>query len=183
MVTNRPFDRSGGHDRHGGCRRVAWRRPAVAFAFAAVPLLCSCADAGRTPDAGTPPPGSARAGDSTNACRAGDAACPIPVQLGSQPQWLEGNLTPDEPSRTYRFCIGLPASLAWQWQGAAVHLVLQDPRDGAQGPGLPNPVALPVEGCYRLGVSADTMADVAFGSFRLSLQLAPPASKPVPGQP
>jgi hypothetical protein len=93
--------------------------------------------------------------------------------LSSHPQILEESLTTERPSQLYRFCIGQPGSLAWRWQGPAVHLVLQDPQGNASGPGLSNPVPLPLEGCYRLSVSANTMAEGAFGSYSLSLQFSP----------
>jgi hypothetical protein len=180
MATTSLFDRSGVHDRHDAAQRVIGWRLAGMAAFAAMPLFCACSGPGRTPGAASRAPESNLAGDSNSACRPGDASCPIPVQLGSDPQWLEGSLTPGRPSQSYRFCVAQPASLTWQWRGAAVHLVLQDPSGDAWGPGLPNPVSLPVEGCYRLGVSADTMADEAFGGYRLSLRLSPRAHPPGP---
>jgi hypothetical protein len=94
------------------------------------------------------------------------------VPVGSHPQVLEGSLTPERPSQVYRFCVGQPGSLVWQWRGAAAHLVMQDPMGDVAGPGLPNPVPLPLEGCYCLNVSANTMAEGAFGSFQLTLQLS-----------
>ena len=86
---------------------------------------------------------------------------------------VQGKLTQSEPSRFYRLCVAEAATLRWQWKGAAVHLVLQDTRGNVEGPGLPNPVRLGLPGCYQLGISANTMADHAFGDFRLTLAISP----------
>lgn len=132
---------------------------------------------GSAPPAAASVPGSSNAGgDASTPCAAGPSDCPIAVSLApgrAQAQVLRGTLTPAMPSRRYQFCIAAAASLRWTWNGAAVHLVLEDPRGQTQGPGLPDPVRLASPGCYRLGVSANTMADDSFGDFSLGLALDP----------
>jgi hypothetical protein len=50
-------------------------------------------------------------------------------------------------------------------------MILISPSGDVEGPGIPKDVRLPISGCYVLGVSANTMADDAYGDFLLAITL------------
>ena len=108
-------------------------------------------------------------------CRRGSAECPIDVDFGRSAEAdeivIRGTLTPQAPDVHYRFVTRAPARLAWTFGGSAVHLVLTGPDGDAQGPGLPAVLDLPRAGHYVLSLSANTMADEAYGAFVLHLRL------------
>jgi len=127
-----------------------------------------------------PAPGSADSApgyDLAAKCQSVRLECSIDLSLppagGGASGRVHGRLTPNQPSRVYRFCIATAESLRWQWKGAAMHLVLQDPSGGVEGPGIPDPIRLALPGSYRLSDSADTMADDSFGEFSLTPALDP----------
>jgi hypothetical protein len=153
----------------GGGTNSAYSCLASALLTAAVCVGCA------EPRSNSSPTPDSIVGDATS-CVPGHEACPIDLALALTPgetlRVVQGKLTRSEPSRFYRLCVAEAATLRWQWKGASVHVVLRDTQGNVQGPGLPNPIRLESPGCYQLGLSANTMAEDAFGDFRLTLAIS-----------
>jgi len=86
---------------------------------------------------------------------------------------LEGRLSSDQPGVSYSFTTASAQTLHWHASGPAMRIVLTSPNGEADGPGLPAEISLGMPGRYVLSVSANTMADKAYGAFRMELRLSP----------
>ena len=154
------------------CRPSGGSEIRTALCALALAGLFGCAGSARAP--APAPPAAVTSG--TASCK--DGPCPTEIDLaatlGGQPLTLAGRLSPDASARRYRFCIAAPRRLEWKYSGHAARLLLAAPDGEVAGPGLSQPEILPRAGCYVLGVSANTMADDAYGDFTLTLSLLNP---------
>jgi hypothetical protein len=112
---------------------------------------------------------------SPSGCRLGAPECPIDVSVptlsAGRPLSLQGRLSEEIPSVSYRFCVETKGLLNWSFQGPAAHLVIRSPNGDVEGPGISRDVRLPMAGCYVLGLSSNTMADSPYGDFVLTIGL------------
>lgn len=114
------------------------------------------------------------------ACAAGTPECPVQLTLeesaGGRTQQVEGSLSAQRPGISYRVCTATPAQLQWEMHGPPANVILQSPDGSVDGPRIGKSVALPVAGCYVLGLSANLRADSPngpYGPFRLTVSIQP----------
>ncbi len=101
---------------------------------------------------------------------------PIPIhfQRGGDSVRLTGVLRQNRECCAYRFAARAGQTLYWRETGATVRVVMIYPDGHADGPGLPQAIALPQTGTYVFRISPNLMADGAFGRFTLWLRIPPP---------
>jgi hypothetical protein len=101
-------------------------------------------------------------------------ACPVNVttlHAGGPEVITHGKLTQARSSCEYRFHAQRGEKLEWDVTGAATRQVITDPSGDGEGPGFANPYPLTKTGEYKLDISADLMAEGAFGDYTLHLRL------------
>jgi hypothetical protein len=118
-------------------------------------------------------------GASGAAAQPGNAADPIPVKMkrGTDSVRIAGVLRQNVACCTYVFQARKGQRLIWSVSGPAVRETIGYPDGRTDGPGLPNPIPLPVTGSYVFAVSPNLMADGAFGRFVLKLEIPPLRAK------
>jgi hypothetical protein len=84
---------------------------------------------------------------------------------------LRGDLTPTEPSYSYRFRALAGQTLAWRFEGPAVRIIITYPDGAVEGPGLPAVVPLPQTGDYTLAIHSNLMAENIYGPFQLTMTI------------
>ena len=101
---------------------------------------------------------------------------PIPIhfQRGGDSIRLTGVLRQNRACCAYRCAARAGQTLYWREAGATVRVVMTYPDGHADGPGLPQAIALPQTGTYVFRVSPNLMADGGFGRFTLWLRIPPP---------
>jgi hypothetical protein len=107
----------------------------------------------------------------TGAVPAQAASCVVDVHFarGGDRAEYNGTLTQARPGCTYLFKAKAGQKLIWRVEGPATRQVVTSPSGNADGPGIANPYPLTETGLYRFDLSADLMADGAFGRYRLVL--------------
>lgn len=110
--------------------------------------------------------------------RTGDQAHPISVHFrrGSDSVTLTGTLRQNRDCCSYAFKAYAGQQLYWRVDGPATRQVIRYPDGHTDGPGLPSPLPLPIDGAYVLRVAPNLMADGAYGRFVLQLKI-PPAGR------
>jgi hypothetical protein len=109
----------------------------------------------------------------------GSAADPIPIHMkrGADRVRISGVLTQGADCCAYRFAAYGGQTLKLKVTGAAVRMVLSYPDGHSDGP-LGEVTPLPADGSYVLSLTPDTMADGAFGPFKLTLTIPPQVITP-----
>jgi len=114
-------------------------------------------------------------GAGAQAAPAGSATRPIVVKMkrGTDNVRLTGVLRPNRDCCAYVFKAHAGQRLVWRVSGPATRQVITFPDGHTDGPGLPNPLALPADGAYQFSVRPNLMADGAYGRFTLWLRIPP----------
>ena len=101
------------------------------------------------------------------------ADCNVQVHMrrGTDTISYTGRLTRQEESCAYHFKARAGQTLTWRLDGPATRQTIGYPDGNADGPGIPQSIPLPQTGEYVFGVSADLMAEGAFGRYRLRLTI------------
>jgi hypothetical protein len=109
------------------------------------------------------------------AAQVGNPTMPFYLKMkrGTDRLTVRGVLRRDVACCTYVFKAHAGQQLYWSERGAAVRLTIGYPDGHMDGPGLANPLPLPADGAYTLAVSADLMANGAYGPFTLKLRIPP----------
>jgi hypothetical protein len=111
----------------------------------------------------------------TSTCQS-PSDCPTELRFtGDGPKQslkVSGNLTNEQPSRSFVFDAQANSQLHWSFNGPAVRVVLAGPDGSVTGPGLPPVVALPLAGRYVFSVSSNKMAEDIYGPFTLEMTMA-----------
>jgi hypothetical protein len=128
--------------------------PKVSLAAAALALLVAAPPAGAQP---------------------GSSSDPIPLKMkrGADTIVVRGVLRQNVDCCAYVFKAAAGQKLHWTGSGAAARMGIEQPDGQIIDPGLPNPAELPLTGTYKLLVSADLMAEAAFGPFTVKLRIPP----------
>jgi hypothetical protein len=93
----------------------------------------------------------------------------VHMRRGTDTIVYRGVLTPDHPGYSYRFKARAGQVLTIKFLGPASRKVIGYPNGDSDGPGIPDRIELKQTGLYTLEVSANTMAEGAFGPFTLTL--------------
>jgi hypothetical protein len=113
------------------------------------------------------------------AAQPGAAASPIPVKMkrGTDSVSITGVLRPGGACCTYAFEARAGQRLYWSLRGPATRQTIGYPDGHVDGPGLPNPLKLPMTGAYSFAVRPNLMADGAYGRFELRMRIPPLKAK------
>ena len=109
----------------------------------------------------------------------GSKAHPIVIKMkrGTDSVRLTGVLRQNGACCTYAFKANAGQKMFWSITGPATRQTIGYPDGHVDGPGLPNPLPLPVSGLYSFSVSPDLMADGAFGRYVLKIRIPPLTAK------
>lgn len=105
------------------------------------------------------------------ACLPGSHRCPIRLRLRAQAVAVKGALSPQRLSVSYSFRARAGQSLVWSLSGPTAHATITYPDGNSDGPDLPETLPLPQTGAYTFTISANRMAENAFGPFQASFAL------------
>jgi hypothetical protein len=107
------------------------------------------------------------------ACDTGAQACPFAVEMrpGSDSITLVHEFRQGVECCYYSLAARGGQTLTWSFDGPAMRSVITYPDGTADGPGIPNSIALPATGTYVLGFTPDLMADGAYGPFRATVTI------------
>ena len=104
----------------------------------------------------------------------GSEASPIVVKMrrGTDTIRLTGVLRQDRDCCAYLVKANAGQTLRWRVTGPAVRVTITSPKGDSDGP-EPAAIPLPYTGAYVFTVHPNTMADNAFGPFKLTLTIPP----------
>lgn len=102
---------------------------------------------------------------------ASDCSVQVHMRRGTDSIEYRGDLTHARSSCDYHFKARAGQVLTWRLDGPATRQVIGYPDGNADGPGIPQRIPLQQTGEYVFSVSADLMADGAFGRYKLRLTI------------
>ena len=108
---------------------------------------------------------------SAPAFAAADCSVQVHMRRGTDSISYRGDLTQARESCDYRFKARAGQVLTWRVDGPATRQVISYPDGNADGPGIPQRIPLQQTGEYVFSISADLMAEGAFGRYRLRLTI------------
>ncbi len=95
----------------------------------------------------------------------------VSLHVGGPAVIEHGRLTDTRSSCTYLFRAHRGEKLQWEVSGAATRQVITGPNGEGEGPGFANPYPITQTGQYELEISANLMAEGAYGKYTLRLRL------------
>ena len=102
---------------------------------------------------------------------AADCSVQVHMHRGTKTIAYTGRLTHERSNCDYHFKARAGQTLIWSLDGPATRQVIGYPDGNADGPGIPQRIPLPQTGEYVFSVSANLMAEGAFGKYRLRLTI------------
>ena len=100
-----------------------------------------------------------------------DCSVQVHMRRGTDTIEYRGDLTQARDSCDYHFRARAGQVLTWSVKGPATRQVISYPDGNADGPGIPQRIPLQQTGEYVFSISADLMAEGAFGRYRLRLTI------------
>jgi hypothetical protein len=100
-----------------------------------------------------------------------DCVVNVHMKRGTDSIEYTGRLTHAHESCDYHFKARAGQTLTWTLQGPATRQTIGYPDGNGDGPGIPQSIPLQQTGEYVFGVSADLMAEGAFGRYRRRLTI------------
>ena len=101
----------------------------------------------------------------------GDCTVQVHMRRGTDSISYSGRLTQARPGCDYHFKARAGQTLTWSVTGPATRQVISYPDGNGDGPGIPQRIPLQQTGEYVFSVSADLMAEGAFGRYKLRLTI------------